>query len=523
MTSPGSPGTALITGGTDGLGRALACAYLRAGWRVVVLGRTDRRSTADAAAIFLQVDLLSRNGLEMVEPALADAGVDAIQCLIHNAATGWVGDTAAQTPESIDTIVALNVWAPIALTRLLLPLVERANGRIVFIGSIAAFAPAPSYAVYAATKTAVDGFARSFAQEMIGRVAVQVIHPGPIRTALHARAGVAGIDTRRFPTPERVAVRVLKATGRRAWRAYPDLATAMIACVANLGRGLIDRIVDRRTVRTPDPLHVAIANAAPQGMRVALVTGSGSGLGAAIARTLLAAGFRVLGVDVVPSDAPSIDNHFRSIEASIASNEGIDRIALIAAEEGKIDLLVHCAGISDVGPFETQSLDRLDQVVKTNLTGPMQLTARMLRDGRMSAQSSMVFVSSLSHFVGYPGAAVYAASKDGLAHYARCVGIALRATGRYCLTVFPGPMRTPHAKRYAPAGADGRHRMDPQDVARKILNAVARRSTRLVVGRGARLAMVVGLIAPGFVTSIMRRTLFERLRGVAPAPGKSAQ
>jgi short-subunit dehydrogenase len=520
MMAPGLTRTALITGGTDGLGRALACAYLREGWRVVVLGRLDRRSTEDAAAIFLQVDLLSRSGLEMVEPALADAGVDAIHCLIHNAATGWVGEVGAQRPESIDTIVAVNVWAPIALTHLLVPLVERAHGRIVFIGSIAAFAPAPSYAVYAATKAALDGFARSFAHEMRGRVAVQVIHPGPIRTAFHAHAGAAGIDTRRFPSPERVALRVLRATGRRAWRSYPDLSAAIVARVSNLARGLADRIADRRVVRTPDLLHIAIADATPSATRVALVTGSGSGLGAAIVGKLLAAGYRVLGVDVVATDP--LGNRFRPIEASIASNEGINRIAAVAAEEEKIDLLVHCAGISDVGPFETRSLDRLDQVVKTNLTGPMQLTARMLGDGRLSVHASMVFVSSLSHFVGYPGAAVYAASKDGLAHYARCVGVALRSTGRHCLIVFPGPMRTPHAERYAPAGSDGRHRMDPQDVARKILDAIAHRSARLVVGRGARLAMVLGLIAPGLATTIMRRKLFERLRGIAPAPGKSA-
>ncbi|MFN0302894.1 MAG: SDR family NAD(P)-dependent oxidoreductase [Burkholderiales bacterium] len=521
MMLPGSTRTALITGGTDGLGQALACAYLRAGWRVVVLGRVDRRGTDDAAAIFLQVDLLSRSGLESVEPALVLAGVETIHCLIHNAASGWVGDVGTQTAKSIDTIVALNVWAPLALTRLLLPLVERAKGRIVFIGSIAAFAPAPSYAVYAATKAAVDGFARSFAKEMIGRVAVQVIHPGPIRTAFHARAGATAIDPRRFPSPERVALRVLRASGRRAWRSYPDLMTAIVARGSSLARGLVDRIVDRRAGRVSDPLHSAIAEAAPHATRVALVTGSGSGLGAAIVGKLLAAGYRVLGVDVVPTDPPGTTDRFWPIEASIATSEGIDHIATVAAEEEKIDLLVHCAGISDIGPFETRSLDRLDQVVKTNLTGPMQLTARMLRDGHLSAAARMVFISSLSHFVGYPGAAVYAASKDGLAHYARCVGVALRSNGRYCLTVFPGPMRTPHAERYAPVGADDRNRVDPHAVARKIFSAIARRSARLVVGRGARLAMVVGLFAPGFATDIMRRTLFERLRSVTPAPGKS--
>ncbi|MSQ20329.1 MAG: SDR family NAD(P)-dependent oxidoreductase [Betaproteobacteria bacterium] len=136
------------------------------------------------------------------------------------------------------------------------------------------------------------------------------------------------------------------------------------------------------------------------------------------------------------------------------------------------------------------------------------------------ARASVVFVSSLSHFVGYPGAAMYAASKDGLAQYARSVGIALRATGRHCLTVFPGPMRTPHAEQFAPVGASDRRRMDPNQVAGKILHALARRQVRLVVGRGARIAMVVGVLAPTFTTKIMRRTLFERLRSDAQVRGE---
>ncbi len=521
MPTPGPSRTAVIFGGTDGLGCALAVQYLQSGWRVVVVGRTDRRNAADAAAIFLHLDLADAIGLATIQPKLAEAGIEAIDCLIHCAGIGWVGPPSEQTAASIDAMVMINTWSPIAIARLLTPLVERAEGRVVFIGSIAAFVPAPRYAVYAATKAAIDGFARSFMSEMSGRIIVQVIHPGPIRTAFHERAEARDVDGTRFPTPAAVADRVLNAMQRPGWRHYPNAMTALIAVAATLAYGWIDRLIAMRERRTHQAIQAEQAPASSAIAPVALITGSSSGLGAALTDQLLTSGYRVLGVDIIPAQAMVQRNpeRFQLIAANIAAADGIEQIANIAAMRGRIDLLVHCAGTSDVGPFESRALDRLDQVLKTNLTGPMKLTARLLHDRLLCDRARVVFVSSLSHFVGYPGAAVYAASKDGLAHYARSIG--LGANGPSCLTVFPGPMRTPHAVQFAPTGADDRHRVDPRAVAKKILAALARRRSRLVVGRGARLAMIVGLIAPRLATMIMRRTLFARLRDAPRLPDES--
>ena len=511
--------TAVIVGGTDGLGRALAIRYLRLGWRVVVLGRTDRRATEDAAAIYLALDLTQASSIQRIGATLSQASVEAIDALIHCAGIGWVGDSAAQSAASIDAIVAVNFWAPAAITHQLLPLVERVQGRVAFIGSIAAFVPAPHYAVYAASKTAIDGFVRSFAQEVVGRVRVQVIHPGPIRTSFHAKAGAGSIDASRFPSVEMVADRVLRAMKRSAWRAYSDVFTAMLAGVATRAKRLIDAIV---AARTPRRGHTQPSQR--DAIPVAIVTGAGSGLGAAMTIQLINAGYRVIGVDRRPLESMAADRYarYQPLTADLADPHGIAMIAEQAAREDRLELLVHCAGTSAVGPFESASLATLQQVLQTNLTGPMQLTARLLRDEHLAARASVVFVSSLSHFVGYPGAAIYAASKDGLAHYARSLGIALGATGGHCLTVFPGPMRTPHAVQFSPADASEQHRMAPDQAAGKILRALARRRVRLAVGRGARVAMVAGLIAPTFVTRIMRRMLYERLRRDARRRGEVA-
>ena len=372
--------TAVIVGGTDGLGRTLAIRYLRAGWRVIVLGRTDRRTMADAAASYVPVDLTDAASVHGIAPSLSAAGVDAIDVLIHCAGIGWVGDTALQSAASIDAMVAVNIWTPVAITHQLLPLVERVQGRIVLIGSIAAFVPAPHYAVYAASKMAIDGFVRSFAQEIGARVTVQVIHPGAIGTAFHAKAGATSLDPARFPAPDVVADRVMRAMKRRRWRVFPDALTAILAGVAGPAKGLIDAIVAWRT-HSVSRNQVKPFN--PDDVPVALVTGAGSGLGAALTVQLINAGYRVIGVDRLPLASMAADRlaRYEPLTADLTDQDGIALIAAQVGREAPLTLLVHCAGTSAVGPFASGALAVMRPVLHTNLTGPMQLTARLLRGG----------------------------------------------------------------------------------------------------------------------------------------------
>lgn len=517
--------TVLITGGTDGLGRALADAYREAGWRVFVVGRTARESDASlAAARFIQADLSDPVAHRTIAAALDAHGVTSLDLLIHNAAAGAGGPIEHCGNAQIEALVAVNVWAPIALTHTLLPRLQSTRGKVVFVGSVAAFAPAPRYAIYAATKAALDGFARSLAQELRGVVAVQVVHPGPIRTAFHARAGFTDLDASRFPPPERVAAQVVRAIEQRGWRRFVDLQSRVIGVASRLLRAPIDGIVARQVVASA-PGTGARPPISGEGPHRAIVTGAASGLGEAIAIRLLEQGASVLALDRAAALSATLRSAARvtHVVADLSDRATLDRLDADLGHNGQSDLLIHCAGTSAVGPFAQQSLDVLRTVLWTNLLAPMIITARALEGDVLTGDASIVFVSSLSHYVGYPGAAVYAASKDGLSHFARSLRVALQPRGINCLTVFPGPMRTPHAQRFAPPGASAARRMPPERVAAWVMEGVRRRRSRQIPGAGPRLAAALGAMFPTLMTRLMGRTLYRRLAAapiVVEAPEK---
>ena len=136
-----------------------------------------------------------------------------IDILIHNAGIGSYGRIGEQHATNIRALVDTNLRAPIALTHHLLPAVVRSKGKIVFVSSVAASLPAPDYAVYAATKAALEGFARNLRIELGQTATVQTIVPGAIRTSMHEKSGapVAALGWHRFPTAETVARQIVRA------------------------------------------------------------------------------------------------------------------------------------------------------------------------------------------------------------------------------------------------------------------------------------------------------------------------
>ncbi len=505
--------TALITGGTDGLGRALATAYRDAGWRVFVVGRSGRD---ELSGRFIRADLSDPNAHQSVVAALDALGVDTLDLIIHNAAGGAGGPLEQCPSASIEALVRLNVWSPIALTHALLSRVRPVRGKIVFIGSVAAFTPAPRYALYAATKAALDGFVRALAYELRHEVAVQIVHPGPIRTGFHARAGFTDLDTRRFPPPDRVASQVMAAIAAGAWRRFVDLPSRAIATACRCMPGAVDWAAARKLKPAQSGMRSAVRTREKSGAPRAVVTGAASGLGKAIADRWIWQGGQVLATDRSHVDAPPAADTERLVQhvADLFDPTGLDSLHAAIDGFGRVDLLVHCAGISAVGPFEHHSLESLRAVLWINFVAPVLITARALEAGVFAPDATLVFVSSLSHYVGYPGASVYAASKDGLAHFSRCVRVGLRGQGLNCLTLFPGPMRTPHAKRYAPPGASEARRADPAGVARALLAGVGKGRARLVPGAAAHIAAAIGTIAPSLSTDAMGRSLYQRLASV---------
>ena len=210
---------ALVTGGSSGIGAAIACALAAAGTRLLIAGRDADRLAAVAeqtGGVALQADLATPDG----PPELAAAALraaDHIDLLVNNAGIGWAGPIEQLTAAKADELIAVNLTAPIQLTRLLAPgMAERRHGRIVFVSSIAGATGVRGEAVYAAAKAGLACFAESLSYELADRgVGVSLIVPGVVDTPFFERRG-RPYDRRR-PVPihsERIAHAVITATER---------------------------------------------------------------------------------------------------------------------------------------------------------------------------------------------------------------------------------------------------------------------------------------------------------------------
>jgi NAD(P)-dependent dehydrogenase (short-subunit alcohol dehydrogenase family) len=185
--------TAIITGASRGIGRAIALRLAREGYCVGLMARTseklrevaDEVSRAGGTADFEPADFANVAAAEAAALTLA-ARLGGVDVLVHNAATFFEKPLADMTSAETDRLLAVNLTAPIAITRALLPFVQKsASGRIVFIGSTAASQGYVNQSAYVASKHALLGFARSLAIEVkpLG-IHVHTVSPGAVDTEL---------------------------------------------------------------------------------------------------------------------------------------------------------------------------------------------------------------------------------------------------------------------------------------------------------------------------------------------------
>ncbi|WP_164742932.1 SDR family NAD(P)-dependent oxidoreductase [Mesorhizobium sp. Z1-4] len=238
----------------------------------------------------------------------------------------------------------------------------------------------------------------------------------------------------------------------------------------------------------------------------ALATGGSEGLGGAFVELLLASGYDVVSVD---RNAPPAASMAVGIICDLADRVALDRNldAIVAA--GPYRLVLFNAGVSATGRFEAVPLEAYRRLVAVNTEAPMVLASALVNADAVNGH--LCFVSSLSHFTGYPGAAVYAASKDALAAYAKSVRKPFAQRGVSVTVAYPGPLRTAHAARHAPPGASVERRTDPAAAARHIVGAALAGRAAVYSDARARMLALAGRLMPDLTIRAMRRVIFDRL------------
>lgn len=240
------PQTVLITGATDGIGLELARLYQQRGARLVLVGRRRLSGLSEplfTPATYCQTDLSQSDAAGTVARWLKEHDIDTLDVLVNNADTGYYGPVEEESKDNIRKAVAVNLRAPIALTYALLPHLRRINGQIVFISSVATAMPSPDYAVYGATKAAIDGFARNLRIELADtNVTVQVLHPRGTNTDVPAKAGVPQKQIERLSkaSPENVARDVLTAIDTREPTAAIGIGNRFLWAAGRYLAGVVD-------------------------------------------------------------------------------------------------------------------------------------------------------------------------------------------------------------------------------------------------------------------------------------------
>ncbi|MBL8046704.1 MAG: SDR family NAD(P)-dependent oxidoreductase, partial [Anaerolineales bacterium] len=462
----------LLTGATDGIGLALARQLTAVGQRALFLGRrplSQLEAQLFTTSNYLQADLADENCAATVAEELKRRGVQSLRAVIHNAALGWFGHPAQQSDASIEELLNVNVRAPIALTRTLLPLLlKETQPQILFISSVASAFAAPEYALYTASKAALEGFARNLRLELGNKVRVQMFWPGSTRTGMHEKSGIPAERRAkmRFAPVEAVAAKIIQQLNQRTSTASASAGISLLRWFGTHLESVADATARPLTPLIPNP-------STPE--KLCAITGFADGIGKALALKFAGAGYKIVGIDfdaerAVRTQAEIVAGGGRTefVHADLGRAAEIEKLFVQLRAHAPYSVFIHNAGINAVGRFAELELARQNAVLEINLRAPLRLTGHLLRENLMAENGSLVFVSSLSKYVGYPGASVYAAAKDGLAAYARSLS---KIDGLHVLTVYPGPTRTAHARRYSPDNSRENRRMLPEILATQIYAA----------------------------------------------------
>jgi NAD(P)-dependent dehydrogenase (short-subunit alcohol dehydrogenase family) len=183
--------TALVTGASRGIGRAIAIRLAAAGARVAVHYGADRAAaesvveaitTAGGSAIAVGADLRNIAAIDAMFGELDANGFDRLDILVNNAGVGLGKTLAEVTEEDFDLVFATNMKGPFFVTQRAVSRIPD-GGTVIMTSSMTAFVGYPNVIAYAATKAAINSFTKSLALELAPRkIRVNAVAPGATAT-----------------------------------------------------------------------------------------------------------------------------------------------------------------------------------------------------------------------------------------------------------------------------------------------------------------------------------------------------
>jgi len=250
-------------------------------------------------------------------------------------------------------------------------------------------------------------------------------------------------------------------------------------------------------------------------VNVAVVTGSSSGIGAAIARALAARGRHVVLLarreDRLRELAEELGGEYEVCDVS--RRDDVERVAAKVMERHpQIQLLVNNAGIPGRAGFSSIDDERLEQVIRVNYLGSVWCLRAFLPALEAAGRADVVNIVSVAGTVAFAPSGPYSASKHAQLAFSRSTAAELRSRGIHVHTVNPGFVETEGFPQQTALRNALLRRLvvEPEDVAKHVVKVIERDKRETFVPAFYRLAAVAQALAPGLVGRIASRSGYRR-------------
>ena len=228
MTEKTSRKTAIVTGGTSGIGKAITQILREAGIQVVVADLAKGENDQDGV-FYRRCDVTNGEDIDALY-SWTKENVGLPDILVLNAGQGIQEKLTVGDPEKWQKIINTNLMGPLRAVRSFVPdMVEKGKGNVIFISSVSANQPHPYGGIYSASKTALEVVAETLRLETLPNVSVTVISPGIVDTSFfkNQASGDSSVEEMGMGaiSPEEIAEDVWYAINKRSGTSINKIIT----------------------------------------------------------------------------------------------------------------------------------------------------------------------------------------------------------------------------------------------------------------------------------------------------------